>query len=188
MVNLSHHIVLHTAEPVRNGLAMSDKGNTIAAAVGTYDDGAGHKTRLDIFAFADNDNFSRGSPKDDGATILGMWKMAFTPDGQSLIVPSQVNSQSGLRSLVAGTAGERWRKEGFQSYWIRAVATSPDSKLIATGDEKGWLRFRKTRNGTQVHEQQTGQVIQSISYSDDGKKLAVALWDSTIGILDLKEF
>lgn len=188
MSDLSHHIVLYTAEPARNGLAMSAKGDIVAVAGGTHDDIAGHKTQLDIFAFADNDKYSRSSPKDDGSSILGMWKMAFTPDGQSLIVPSQAKSQSGLRSLVADTAGQRWRKEGFPSYWIRAVATSPDSKQVATGDEKGWLRFWRTRNGAQVLERQTGQVIQSVSYSDDGVRLAVALWDSTIGIVDLSEF
>ena len=186
--DLSNHIVLYTAEPVRNGLAMSDAGNIIAAAEGSYADATGHDTKLEVFVIADNDGYSRNSPKADGATILGMWQMAFTPDGQSLIVPSHTNGQSGLRSLVAHTAGERWRKEAFQSYWVRAIATSPDNKLIATGDDKGWLRIWSARNGALDHELQTGQAIQSASFSDNGNKLAVALWDSTIAILDLSEF
>ena len=105
-----------------------------------------------------------------------------------MIVGSQTNAKSGLRSIATDTTGERWRKDGFESYWVRAVAASPDGKLIATGDEKGWLRLWNARNGVKLHELQTGLVVQSVSFSDDSRKLAIALWDSTIGILELDGF
>ena len=186
--DLSNHAVIPTGVPVRNGLAVSGDGSIIVAAEGTYSDDKGHATKLEVFVLDKDDNFSRRSPKNDGQTILGMWKMAITSDGRSLIVGSQKDGKSGLRALTTDTVGEKWRETGFQSHWVRAIAVSPDGKLIATGDEKGWLRIWNAENGVRLNEFQTGLVIQSLSFSADSKQLAAALWDSTIGIVDLKGF
>ncbi|MGI9463263.1 MAG: WD40 repeat domain-containing protein [Aestuariivirgaceae bacterium] len=188
MADLSNHIVIPTGRPVRNGIAISHQGNFIAAAEGTYTEKDGHKTKLEVFKIDDKGGFSRRSPKEDGPTILGMWTMAFAPDSQTLVVGSQKNSKSGLRALTTDSVGERWRQTDFASYWVRAIAISPDGKFLASGDEKGWLRIWDAANGSKLNEVQTGLVIQAASFSDDGGQLAIALWDSTIGILDLQGF
>lgn len=184
----SKHLVIPTGVPIRNGLAVSSDGSIIVAAEGTYSEDEGHLTKVEVFVLDKDDNFSRKSPQADGPTIIGMWKMAISPDSQSLIVGSQRNGKSGLRALTTDTVGEKWRQTGFQSPWVRAIAISPDGKLIATGDEKGWLRIWDMDNGVKLNEFQTGLVVQSLSFSADGKQLAAALWDSTIGIVDLKGF
>ena len=40
---------LHTVKPVRNGLAISHDGQYVAAAEGTYRDGEGHRTNIEVW-------------------------------------------------------------------------------------------------------------------------------------------
>ncbi len=183
--DLSRHDVVLAVGPVRNGLAMSDDGQFIAAAQGTYEDGVGHNTNLEIFKITAGPKFKRLATDNRASAILGMWRMVFTPEGQSLIVGSQTNGQSGLRSFSTRKGTINWYHDGFASYWVRALAASPDGRLLATGDEKGFLRLWKLSNGKKLYEAQTDLVIQTVSFADDGKKLAIALWDSTIAIADV---
>lgn len=176
-----------TKMPVRNGLAMSPDGHVIAAAQGTYDDTNGHKTRLGIFTTNDAGNLSRGLGIEDSNMVLGMWKMVFAPDGQRLHTGSQIEARSGLWAISPGTGNILWGQSGFKSYWVRALSISPDGTVLVSGDEKGLLRGWDSRSGRKLFERSTSLVIQSLSFSDDGKKLAVALWDSTIGIVDLAD-
>ena len=83
------------------------------------------------------------------------------------------------------TARPIWKHRGFASYWVRALALSPDDQFLATGDEKGWLRVWKPETGEKLYEGTTGLVIQSLAFSDDGRRLAAALWDSTIRIVEV---
>ena len=177
--------VVETGQAIRNGLVLSADGRFIAAAEGTYKDLEGHDTQLEIFEMTEDGGVTRAVAIDPPETILGMWVMAFTPDGTRLLVPSQMDAKSGLRSFAAGDGSMNWRQDGFVSYWVRALAVSPDGDLLATGDEKGWLRLWDLASGEKRHEERTGQVIQALAFSEDGKDLAVALKDSTIGIVSL---
>lgn len=174
-----------TTAPVRNGLAMSNDGQFVAAAEGTYSDTAGHKTKLEVFAISDLADITRTAAIDDPTAIVGMWKMVFAPESRSLVVGSQVDAKSGLRSLAPQDGVRRWGRDGFQSYWVRALAVSPNGELLVSGDEKGLLRAWEVKSGKKRFQGRTGLVIQSLSFSEDGTRLAIALWDSTIGIVDV---
>lgn len=169
--------------PPRNGLALSPDGGRVAVAAGSYKDRRGHRTRLEIFAPSASGALIAERTFGDDATILGIWKTRFLPGGQRLAITAQVDGEAGLRLFSASAEAPIWRKDGFASYWVRALAVSPDGLLLATGDEKGWLRLWNTANGGKLGERQAGLVIQDIAFSPDGAILAVALWDGTIAIL-----
>jgi|GEM_PF-880366 len=192
--SLTKYATAATKMSVRNGLAMSNNGQYVAAATGTYSEEPdpigrkiGHRTALEVFEVSGDSQMVRTASLDDPMTILGMWKMAFAPDGQALIVGSQVDGKSGLRTIRPQTGDVSWQQNGFESYWVRALAISPNGQLAVSGDEKGLLRGWDVETGERLFERRTGLVIQSLAFSEDGSSLAMALWDSTIGLLDMTE-
>jgi WD40 repeat protein len=192
--SLAKYATAATKMSVRNGLAMSDNGQFVAAATGTYSKEPdligrkiGHRTALEVFEVSGEAQIARTASLDDPMTILGMWKMAFAPDAQALIVGSQIDGKSGLRTIRPQTGDVSWGQNGFESYWVRALAVSPNGQLAVSGDEKGLLRGWDVETGERKFERRTGLVIQSLAFSEDGKTLAMALWDSTIGLLDVAE-
>ncbi len=183
-----------TKMSVRNGLAMSNNGQYVAAATGTYTEETdpigrrkGHRTALEIFEVSGESRMTRTASLNDPETVLGMWKMAFAPDGQALIVGSQVDGKSGLRTIRPQTGDISWQQNGFKSYWVRALAVSPSGQVAVSGDEKGLLRGWDVETGERLFERRTGLVIQSLAFSEDGNSLAMALWDSTIRLLNVPE-
>ena len=66
---------LKAIEQVRNGLAISHDGQYVAAAEGTYRDGEGHRTNIEVW------DIKRDTPADliDTGIILGVWNCAFFP-------------------------------------------------------------------------------------------------------------
>ena len=66
---------LKAVEPVRNGLAISHDGRYVAAAEGTYRDGEGHRTNIEVW------DIKRDAPADliDTGVILGVWNLHFSP-------------------------------------------------------------------------------------------------------------
>ena len=185
--NLTKYDLLHMPMPVRNSMALSRDGKILATAQGTYSDAAGHKTLLEILTEVDPSTYSRLTPKTPADMLLGMWQMALTPDSKNLIVGTQQNAKSGLRSFRIDNGITNWRHDDFQSYWVRAIAVSPDGRLVASGDEKGWLRIWDAESGDKLAEHQTGLVIQTAAFSQDSRQLAIALWDSTIAIIDVSQ-
>lgn len=174
-------IEVETEQPVRNSLMLSRDGNFVATAGGTYSEEQGHETVLEVFEIgpAATQRTAKVSNPDE---VLGMWSMAFTADGSGLMIGSQMLGQSGLRHIDSQSGDVLWGHDGFESYWIRALAASPNGILLATGDESGMLRIWDVQSGVLVAQFSTGQVIQSMAFSHDGGKLAVGLWDGTIGI------
>lgn len=176
---------VETAQPVRNSLMLSRDGRVLAAAGGTYSEASGHRTALELFRLGP-DGATRTLQVADTDEILGMWSMAFSPDGAGLMLGSQVLGQAGLRHIETATGKVRWGHDGFASHWVRALAVSPDGIVLATGDEQGYLRLWDVDTGTKVGEYRSEMVIQSLAFSRDGKKLAVGLWDGTIGIASVR--
>ena len=174
---------IETEQPVRNSLMLSRDGDFLATAGGTYSDQQGHDTVLEVFEI-DQTGARRTARVANPDEILGMWSMAFTADGKGLTIGSQTLGQSGLRHIDSHSGEVLWGHDGFDSYWVRALAASPNGILLATGDEKGMLRVWDVSSGVMVSEFSAGQVIQSLAFSHDGGKLAVGLWDGTIGIVN----
>ncbi|MEM7433646.1 MAG: PQQ-binding-like beta-propeller repeat protein [Myxococcota bacterium] len=175
-----------TSQPVRNGLAMSPDGELVAAAEGTYDKDAGHQTEIEIFR-VDGDALVRTASVRDPDVHRGMWTMVFAPDGSALFVGTQAGGKSGIAALDVQTGQPRWHHDDFESYWVRAIAVSPDGETLATGDEKGRLTLWDAHSGEPRTESEVGQVIQALAFTDDGERLATSLWDTTVAVVDLRE-
>lgn len=171
--------VLQTSLPVRNGLALSANGQFIAAAEGIYRDGEGHRTTIEVWNITDEHPmkvFNTGE-------ILGVWNVRFSPDTTMLAVDTQKNAQSGIRVWEVETGRQLLMKSGFEAYWTRALAFTPTSDYLASGDEAGNLRVWDISEGESVIWETYPTGIQALAFSPNGGYLAVALWDATIQIL-----
>ena len=174
---------LLTDFPVRNGLTLSDNGQLIAAAEGSYRDGEGHQTVIEIWNTTDEHPIQVLNTGE----ILGVWNVLFSPDATMLAVDTQKNYQSGIRVWEIKTGRQRLAKSGFEAYWTRALAFSPTSDYVASGDEAGNLRVWDLSDGESVIWETYPTGIQSLAFSPNGEYLAVALWDATIQMLHRRE-
>ena len=170
---------LQTDSPVRNGLTLSDDGQFIAAAEGSYRDGEGHRTVIEIW----NATAEHPMKAFNTGEILGVWNVLFSPDATMLAVDTQKNAQSGIRVWEIGTGRQLLAKSGFDAYWTRALAFSPTSSYLASGDEAGNLRVWDISEGESVIWETYPTGIQSLAFSPSSEYLGVALWDATIQIL-----
>ncbi len=170
---------LQTGLPVRNGLILSDNGRFIAAAEGSYRDSEGHRTSIEIWRTVDEHPIRVF----DTGEILGVWNVLFSPDAMLLAVDTQKNAQSGLRVWEIKTGRTLLSKSGFEAYWTRALAFSPTSDCLASGDEAGHLRVWNISEGESVIWETYPTGIQALAFSPNGDYLAVALWDATIQVL-----
>ena len=175
--------VLQTSFPVRNGLMLSDNGRLIAAAEGTYRDGEGHRTVIEIWNATDE----RPMKVFNTGEILGVWNLLFSPDATMLAVDTQKNAQSGIRVWEIETGRQLLMKSEFEAYWTRALAFTPTSDYLASGDESGDLRIWNISEGESVIWETYPTGIQALAFSPNGEYLAVALWDATIQILHWRE-
>ena len=134
---------LPTRFPVRNGLTLSDDGRFIAAAEGSYRDGEGHRTAIEIWNATDE----RPVKVFNTGEILGVWNVLFSPDATFLAVDTQKNAQSGIRIWETKTGRQRLAKSEFEAYWTRALAFSSD--YLASGNLRVWDEgdFRLSRFG-----------------------------------------
>lgn len=170
---------LQTSLPVRNGLTLSDNGQFIAAAEGTYREGEGHRTAIEVWSTTDEHPmrvFNTGE-------ILGVWNVLFSPDATMLAVDTQKNAQSGIRIWEIESGRQLLTKSEFEAYWTRALAFSPTSDYLASGGEGGNLRIWDISEGESVIWETYPTGIQALAFSPNGESLAVALWDTTIQIL-----
>ena len=170
---------LRTGLPVRNGLTLSGDGRFIAAAEGSYRDGEGHQTIIEIWHAADEHPMRAYNTGE----ILGIWNVLFSPDETLLAVDTQKNAESGIRVWEIETGRQRLVKSGFEAYWTRALAFSSTSDYLASGDESGHLRVWNISEDESVIWETYPTGIQSLAFSPNGDYLAVALWDTTIQIL-----
>ena len=169
--------------PVRNGLTLSNDGQFIAAAEGSYRDGEGHRTVIEIWdTTAENPIQVLNTGE-----ILGVWNVLFSPDATLLAVDTQQNAQSGIRVWEIKTGRKLLTKSGFEAYWTRALAFSPSGKYLVSGDEASHLRVWDISEGGSVIWETYPTGVQALAFSPNGEYLAVALWDTTVQILHWRE-
>ncbi len=173
---------LNTVEPVRNGLAISHDGGDVAAAEGTYRDGEGHRTNVEVW------DIQRDTPADliDTGIILGVWNLHFSPDGSMLAVDSQIEAKAGIRVWDRSTREQLCIIDNLEAYWARALTFALDGKYIALGDESGVLILSNIKKDEEVFSLKVDTGIESLAFSHDGKYMAVGLFDSTVQIWELK--
>ncbi|MBT3269383.1 WD40 repeat domain-containing protein [Candidatus Poribacteria bacterium] len=169
---------LKTALPARNGLAVSRDGALIAAAEGTYSDDAGHTTVVEVWRRGADSPLLRIDEKDAGV-LVGVWGVLFSPDGSLLAADTQKDGRSGIRVWELPDGRVHFSSDGFNSYWVRALAFSADGRHLASGDEKGTIWVRGLDGGGTRHIGRPG-VVQSLAFSHDGRYLVVGNWDSTV--------
>lgn len=174
---------LKTAMPIRNGLTLSGDGQFIAAAEGSYREGEGHRTAIEIWSAV----AERPMHIFDTGEILGVWNVLFSADARLLAVDTQKNAQSGIRVWEIETGRQLLAKSGFEAYWTRALAFSPGGEYLASGDEAANLRVWDISEGESVIWETYPTGIQSLAFSLNGNYLAVALWDATIQILHWRD-
>ena len=170
---------LQTDLPVRNGLTLSDNGQFIATAEGSYRDGEGHRTAIEVWNTTDE----RPTHVFNTGEILGVWSVLFSPDATMLAVDTQKNAQSGICVWEIETGRRLLTKSGFEAYWTRALAFSPTSGYLASGSEAGNLRIWDISEDESMIWETYPTGIQSLAFSPNGAYLAVALWDATIQVL-----
>ena len=173
---------LKAVAPVRNGLAISHDGQYVAAAEGTYRDGEGHRTNIEVW------DIKKDTPADliDTGIILGVWNIYFSPDASMLAVDSQIEAQAGIRVWERSTRESLCIIDNLEAYWARAVTFALDGKYIALGDESGVLILSDIKEDREVFTLKVDTGIESLAFSHDGKYMAVGLFDSTIQIWELK--
>ena len=176
---------IQTALPVRNRLTLSKDSQYIAAAEGTYRDGEGHRTIIEVW---DTNDVERPMRVFDTGEISGIWNLVFSDNGKRLAVDTQHKAKSGIRVWDVKTGAQLFYKSGFEAYWTRALAFAPHNKVhtteyLAAGDEKGHLRIWKIDDGDTVIWETYPTGIQTLAFSPNSEYLAVALWDATIQIL-----
>ena len=173
---------LHTVEQVRNGLAISSNGQYVAAAEGTYRNGEGHRTNIEVW------DIERDAPADliDTGIILGVWNLHFSPDASMLAADSQIEAQAGIRVWERSTREPLCIIDDLEAYWARALTFALDGKYIALGDESGVLILLNIKEDREVFALRVDTGIESLAFSHDGKYMAVGLFDSTVQIWELK--
>jgi WD40 repeat protein len=99
--------------------------------------------------------------------------VAYAPDGGMIAVPSSI----GIYRYLTKTYEELPLIE--TGAYVRSIAFSPDSRLIAAGEENGGLRLWEARDGTLVRalEGHIGKVA-SLAFSPDGQLLASAAYNT----------
>ncbi|RKU34124.1 hypothetical protein C6496_20790 [Candidatus Poribacteria bacterium] len=173
---------LKAVEPVRNGLTISHDGQYVAAAEGTYRDGEGHRTNIEVW------DLKQDTPADliDTGIILGVWNLHFSPDGSMLAVDSQIEAKAGIRVWERSTREQLCLIDNLEAYWARALTFALDGKYIALGDESGVLMLSDIKEDREVFALRADTGIESLAFSHDGKYMAVGLFDSTVQIWELK--
>ena len=173
---------LKAVEPVRNGLAISHDGQYVAAAEGTYQDGEGHRTKIEVW------DIKQDTPADliDTGIILGVWNLHFSPDASMLAIDSQIEAQAGIRVWERSTREELCIIDNLEAYWARALTFALDGKYIALGDESGVLILLNIKEDREVFALRVDTGVESLAFSHDGRYMAVGLFDSTVQIWELK--
>jgi len=121
-------------------------------------------------------------PLQDGASGL-----YFSPDGREVAAVGCCSTLSTVASWNARTGRELFQTRSLTNH-AKAIAYSPDSRLLAVGTEDGQVLFWDARSGVaagQALHVSSGNVAQ-ISFSPDGTMMVVSSYDGSTTLWDLR--
>jgi len=174
---------IKTALPVRNGLAVSSDGQKVAAAEGIYhEDRRRHETIIEIWdlASANLEPILKYDNRGNGS-IAGVWNIFFTSDNKSIVFDTQSSAESGIM-LLDFEGNTIFEKSGFNSYWMRSADSHVNKNYLATGDEEKNIAIWDTNSKGIGFYSKVNDVVEAISFSNDGSLIAAGLADSTIQV------
>jgi WD40 repeat protein len=136
---------------------------------------------------------ARITSKTDGTRYLGL---AISPDGKRVLVGGTTEGKGDAQKVDAGVMA--LYTEQFKAIWregnpsaVRAVAFSPDGKIVAGACDDGSVLIRDAETGAALTAPDHGRghgALAAVAFSPDGKLLAtggadksVRLWDVATG-------
>ena len=118
-------------------------------------------------------------------TVRG--NLAFSPDGQRLVVPGDDNTVNiwDVTATDRPPTAPRLTLRGHTSQ-VWGVAYSPKGRWVASGGEDNTVKLWDAETGEPVRKFRghTG-VVTRVAFSPDGKRLASASFDKTVKVWDL---
>jgi len=115
----------------------------------------------------------------------GGGRIAFSLDGKWLASAGGLDNTAKLWDMATGKEVRTLRWLGKAGLDVRAVAFSPDGKILATGDSDGTVRLWDPVTGQSLGIFNEGGIVDQIAFSPDGKSLASANWDGTVRLYDV---
>jgi RNA polymerase sigma factor (sigma-70 family) len=115
---------------------------------------------------------------------------AFAPDGKLLVTVSGATKQEGEVIVWDARTGEK-KSRVVEPQGVRALAITPDGKLLATADyEDAAVRLRdpadgKVRAVLREHSTTVGTLVTAVAFTPDGKTLAAGYLDGTVELWDV---
>lgn len=122
---------------------------------------------------------------DEKKTLIGhsdeVWRAEFSPDGTRVVTASD-DATTALWDVASGERLAVWRGH---RYAVRAVAWSPDGKLIASAGHSGVI-VRDADTGIQKWKSFHSGSIWTLDFSPDGSSMVSASSDGTCAVWDVE--
>jgi WD40 repeat protein len=126
-----------------------------------------------------------------GSARFGLFRLAFSPDGKTLAVGGQdAEFESGRPVPIGGwlydTSSGQLKATLRNTHMVRALAFSPDGRLLATGSENGEVILWDAAGGRRLAQLPGHQwYVDALAFSPDGASLATGGLDKTVRLWDV---
>jgi WD40 repeat protein len=106
------------------------------------------------------------------------------PHSNLLVVGGWLPGKGGLLTIWDAAASKLVHTLPTPGAEVLSITTSPDGRILASGDADGNLELWELSTHTKLRSQKLDHAIEAVAYSNDGKLLAAADAKQTVRILD----